>query len=206
MAWAFREESIRLNVPNEPGAPELKEMAPANEILRPRPRMKSAEKPATPSPPLTLLSVILPARDEEASLPAMVRDLYQTFVRENVPHELVVVDDGSRDATWAVLQNLRREVPTLAPVQNPGPNGFGCAVVYGFDHSRGDACAIMMADASDSPEDAVRYWRLLNQGWECVFGSRFIEGGRVTDYPRREALHQPPGESLHQGALPHPAQ
>ena len=94
-----------------------------------------------------------------------------------MPHEIVVVDDGSRDATWAVLQNLRREVPTLAPVQNPGPHGFGCAVVHGFDHSKGDACVIMMADASDSPEDAVRYWRLLNEGWECVFGSRFIEGG-----------------------------
>jgi dolichol-phosphate mannosyltransferase len=128
--------------------------------------------------------VIIPARDEEASLPAMVRDLYQTFVRENVPHELVVVDDGSQDATWTVLQNLRPEVSTLAPVQNPGPHGFGRAVIHGLNHSKGDACVIMMADASDSPEDAVRYWRLLNEGWECVFGSRFIEGGRVVDYPR----------------------
>ena len=74
--------------------------------------------------------------------------------------------------------------PTLAPVQNPGPHGFGRAVVHGLNHSKGDACVIMMADASDSPEDAVRYWRLLNEGWECVFGSRFIEGGRVIDYPR----------------------
>jgi dolichol-phosphate mannosyltransferase len=42
----------------------------------------------------------------------------------------------------------------------------------------------MMADASDSPDDAVTYWRLLNQGWECAFGSRFIKGSRVVDYPR----------------------
>jgi dolichol-phosphate mannosyltransferase len=49
---------------------------------------------------------------------------------------------------------------------------------------KGDACAIMMADASDSPQDAVHYWRLLNDGWECVFGSRFVKGGRVDGYPR----------------------
>jgi dolichol-phosphate mannosyltransferase len=48
----------------------------------------------------------------------------------------------------------------------------------------GDACAIMMADASDAPGDAVKYWRLLNDGWDCVFGSRFIKGGQVADYPR----------------------
>jgi dolichol-phosphate mannosyltransferase len=47
----------------------------------------------------------------------------------------------------------------------------------------GDACAIFMADASDDPADAVRYWRLLNEGWDCVFGSRFIRGGQVIDYP-----------------------
>jgi dolichol-phosphate mannosyltransferase len=78
---------------------------------------------------------------------------------------------------------LRADVPPLAPVQNPGPYGFGCAVVHGFDHSRGDACVIMMADASDSPADAVMYWRLLNEGWDCVFGSRFVKGGGVYDYP-----------------------
>jgi dolichol-phosphate mannosyltransferase len=140
--------------------------------------------PAPAAAPLTLFSVVIPARDEEASLPGMVRDLYQTLAREHVPHELVVVDDGSRDATWAVLQQLCAEVPTLAPVRNPGPHGFGCAVVRGLDHITVDACVIMMADASDSPADAVTYWRLLNDGWECVFGSRFVDGGRVVDYPR----------------------
>jgi dolichol-phosphate mannosyltransferase len=135
------------------------------------------------SPPLQLFSVIVPARDEDASLPSMVRDLYQALARAGIPHEIVVVDDGSRDSTWQVLQTLRADVPPLAPVQNPGPYGFGCAVVHGFDHSRGDACVIMMADASDSPADAVMYWRLLNEGWDCVFGSRFVKGGGVYDYP-----------------------
>ncbi len=135
-------------------------------------------------PPLQLYSIVIPARDEQDSLPSTVKDIFETFQREGVPHEIVVVDDGSRDRTWAVLQELKQTVPTLAPVQNKGPNGFGRAVVYGLNHSRGDALAIMMADASDAPADAVKYWRLLNEGWDCAFGSRFVKGGRVIDYPR----------------------
>lgn len=139
---------------------------------------------AAPAAPLALYSIIIPARDEQDSLPPTVTDIHETFVKEGIPHEIVVVDDGSRDRTWAVLQDLRKKVPTLAPLQNSGPHGFGRAVVYGLNHMKGDACAIMMADASDSPGDAVRYWRLLNDGWECVFGSRFVRGGEVIDYPR----------------------
>jgi len=141
--------------------------------------------PNHPPGMLTLYSVVMPARDEEESLPETLREIYAVFSALNIPHEIVVVDDGSKDSTWTVLQSLKAEIPTLAPVQNPGPHGFGCAITYGLDHMKGDACVIMMADASDSPTDAVKYWRLLNdQGYECAFGSRFIKGGTVVDYPR----------------------
>jgi dolichol-phosphate mannosyltransferase len=134
--------------------------------------------------PLTLFSVVIPARDEEESLPSTIEGIVATFTAENIPHEVVVVDDGSRDRTWAVLQQLKAKFPTLAPTQNTGAHGFGRAVVWGLDQSRGDAVVIMMADASDSPADAVRYWRLLNDGYDCAFGSRFVAGGEVVDYPR----------------------
>jgi dolichol-phosphate mannosyltransferase len=138
-----------------------------------------------PSPtPLTLFSVVIPARDEEESLPSTIEDISTAFAASNLPHEIVVVDDGSRDRTWQVLQDLRARFPAVVPTQNPGPHGFGRAVVWGLDHSRGDAVVIMMADASDSPPDAATYWQLLNQGYDCAFGSRFMEGSEVTDYPR----------------------
>lgn len=139
-------------------------------------------------PPLTLFSVVIPARDEEESLPITVAAIAETFTRENIPHEIVVVDDGSRDRTWAVLQELQTKFPTLAPVQNHGAHGFGRAIIHGLNHSRGDAVVIMMADCSDDPTDAVVYWRELNAGRECVFGSRFVKGGRVVDYPRVKLL------------------
>jgi dolichol-phosphate mannosyltransferase len=137
-----------------------------------------------PQPPLSLFSVVIPARDEEESLPSTISDIVAAFNAENIPHEIVVVDDGSQDDTWAVLQALKGKFPSLAPVQNSGAHGFGRAVICGLDHIRGDAVVIMMADASDSPRDAVKYWRLLNEGFDCAFGSRFVAGSKVIDYPR----------------------
>ena len=137
---------------------------------------------------LGLLSVVIPARDEEESLIPMVRHLNLEFKLQGVPHEIVVVDDGSKDKTWQVLQDLRREIPELAPVQNAGLNGFGRAIIYGLDHSKGDAVVIMMADESDDARDAVRYWKLLQEGHDCVFGSRFVKGGGVIDYPNLKLM------------------
>jgi dolichol-phosphate mannosyltransferase len=96
----------------------------------------------------------------------------------------VVVDDGSKDATWRILQSLSARISTLRPAQNPGPHGFGRAIVFGLDRAQGDAVVIMMADASDDARDAVRYWQLLNEGYDCVFGSRFMPGGGAIDYPK----------------------
>jgi dolichol-phosphate mannosyltransferase len=131
---------------------------------------------------------VIPARDEEVCLPSTVRDIHEELKRSRIAHEIIVVDDGSRDSTWSVLQSLSASVPTLVPIRNPGPHGFGRAVVCGFDHMRGSAAVVMMADASDSPADAVRYWNLLNEGYEAVFGSRFMRGGQVVDYPRLKLL------------------
>jgi dolichol-phosphate mannosyltransferase len=137
-----------------------------------------------PAALLKLFSIVIPARDEEESISDTVTGIHATFMREGIPHEIIVVDDGSKDETWTRLQELKTKVPTLAPTQNPGPHGFGRAIVYGLDRMQGDCCVIMMADASDAPADAVAYWAILNEGYDCAFGSRFIKGGTVVDYPR----------------------
>jgi dolichol-phosphate mannosyltransferase len=133
--------------------------------------------------PLQLLSIVIPARDEEGCIASTVEHLYVELNIHGVPHEIVVVDDGSTDATWERLMQVRQRVPTLRPVRNAGLHGYGRAVVYGLDHMSGDAAVIMMADESDDCRDVVRYWKLLNDGWDAVFGSRFIKGGGVIDYP-----------------------
>jgi dolichol-phosphate mannosyltransferase len=132
---------------------------------------------------LRLLSIIIPARDEAGCIAATVEHLHLELTLNHVPHEIVVVDDGSRDQTWTILHDLSAHNPALRPVKNEGPNGFGRAVIMGIDCAAGDAVVIMMADESDDCRDVVRYWQLLSEGWDCVFGSRFIKGGGVIDYP-----------------------
>lgn len=138
---------------------------------------------AKTSPLLTLLSVVIPARDEEGCIAATVEHLHLELRLNNVPHEIVVVDDGSSDRTWDILTQLGTSVSTLKAVRNEGEHGFGRAIICGIDHCSGDAIVIMMADESDDCRDVVRYWQLLNEGWDCVFGSRFMKGGGVIDYP-----------------------
>ena len=133
--------------------------------------------------PLRLLSVVIPARDEEGCIASTVEHLHVELRIHSVPHEIVVVDDGSTDSTWAILQNVRKRIPELKPVLNAGEHGFGRAIICGLDHMSGDAVVIMMADESDDCRDVVRYWELLNEGWDAVFGSRFLRGGGVIDYP-----------------------
>jgi dolichol-phosphate mannosyltransferase len=136
-----------------------------------------------PLPALRLLSVVLPARDEEGCIASTVKHLHVELSHHGIAHEIVVVDDHSTDRTWEILTALAREIPSLKPAQNHGPGGFGRAIIAGLDASTGDAVVIMMADESDDCRDVVRYWEKLNEGYECVFGSRFVKGGGVIDYP-----------------------
>jgi dolichol-phosphate mannosyltransferase len=142
-------------------------------------RMTTQENSQT----LQLLSIVIPARDEEGCICSTVEHLHLELRLQNISHEIIVVDDGSTDQTWELLQTLARRLPNLKPVKNSGKNGFGRAIIYGLDHMSGDAVVIMMADESDDCRDVVRYWQELNKGFDCVFGSRFIKGGGTIDYP-----------------------
>jgi dolichol-phosphate mannosyltransferase len=136
------------------------------------------------TPRLSLLSVVIPARDEEGCIASTVEHLNVELKLRGVPHEIIVVDDGSTDRTWEILGEESAKIPEVRGVKNEGEHGFGRAIICGLDHMRGDAAVIMMADESDDCRDVVRYWEKLNEGYDCVFGSRFVKGGGVIDYPR----------------------
>jgi dolichol-phosphate mannosyltransferase len=144
----------------------------------------SADRSGDVPAPLSLLSVVIPARDEEGCIGSTIEHLHLELCIQNVPHEMVVVDDGSTDGTWQVLEETAKKISQLAPVKNPGPHGFGRAIQKGLEAAKGDAVVIMMADESDDCRDVVRYWQKLNEGFDCVFGSRFKKGGGTIDYPR----------------------
>ena len=144
--------------------------------------------PPVPREPMQLLSVVIPARDEQGCIAATVEHLHVELRLRAIDHEIVVVDDGSTDSTWSVLKEIQTRIPECRPVHNLGPHGFGRAITFGFDHSSGDAVVVMMADESDDCRDVVRYWEILNEGWDAAFGSRFVPGGGVIDYPKHKLL------------------
>src|ERR1035437_4944025 len=150
------------------------------------------QEPAPSKNDLRLLSVVIPARDEAECVSATVRHLHLELQLHAVPHEIVVVDDGSTDRTWQALEEMCREIPGVHAIQNTGAHGFGRAVICGLDHMKGDGVVIMMADESDDCRDVVRYWQKLQEGYDCVFGSRFIKGGGVIDYPRVKLMFNRP--------------
>jgi dolichol-phosphate mannosyltransferase len=131
-----------------------------------------------------LLSIIIPAHNEEKNAPPTVQALSERLRGEGIPFELVLVNDNSRDATGDVMTAAQVDYPELRVVHNPPPAGLGRAVRFGLQHFKGDVVAVVMADLSDSPEDVVACYRKIEEGYDCAFGSRFIEGSRVSDYPR----------------------
>jgi dolichol-phosphate mannosyltransferase len=129
------------------------------------------------------LSVVIPAHNEEGSVGETVRAVTAALRDAAIKHEVIVVDDGSTDGTAAVVARLAEADPAVRCVRSPYANGFGFAVRAGLEAFTGDGVAIVMADLSDDPRDLVAYQRLLEAGYDCAFGSRFIRGGRAEGYP-----------------------
>ena len=134
------------------------------------------------------LSVIIPARNEADNLKDCISEICKELIYHSIDFEVLIIDDGSTDNTVDIIKEIRQSVPSVEYLTNEDENGFGRAVRLGLDNFTGDAVAIMMADRSDSPKDLVRYWKCIQDGNDCVFGSRFIRGGRVYNYPLLKLL------------------
>jgi dolichol-phosphate mannosyltransferase len=135
------------------------------------------------------LSIVLPAYNEEGSIEETLRTLYAKLQEEQIDHEIVVVNDNSKDNTLGLLHTIQETIPSLVIHTNLGPNGFGYAIRYGLERFQGDCVAIMMSDLSDDPADLVAFYRkMVKENLDCVFGSRFIRGGTTYDYPKHKYL------------------
>lgn len=130
-----------------------------------------------------MLSVIIPARNEEGHIAETVDALVKTLNEADISHEIVIINDNSSDHTEEVAKQLQVDLPSVRFLNNPPPNGFGFAVRLGLKEFRGEAVAIVMADGSDAPPDLVAFYRKLQEGYDCVFGSRFHRESKVIDYP-----------------------
>lgn len=132
---------------------------------------------------IEVISIVIPAHNEEGCIVPTVQLISQTLEVKKIDYEILVVNDNSSDRTEILLQELADKNSKIRYLNNYYPNGFGFAVRCGLENFQGDAIAVVMADSSDAPENIVDYYQKLQEGYDCVFGSRFIPGGRVIDYP-----------------------
>jgi dolichol-phosphate mannosyltransferase len=129
------------------------------------------------------LSVVIPAHNEADSIGQTVASTIAELADAGIDFEIIVIDDASGDGTADIVRAIAGQNPRVRCVRSRLPPGFGHAVRAGLELYTGDAVAIMMADLSDSPRDLVLYYRVLEQGYDCAFGTRFGSGGHTEGYP-----------------------
>lgn len=129
------------------------------------------------------LSVVIPAYNEEDNIGRCLDELTEALRAERIVHEVIVVNDNSSDETERIVRVRADTDPNVRFVARRPPGGFGRAVRAGLELVTGDAVVIYMADLSDDPQDVIAYYRKLDEGYDCVFGSRWISGSEVDDYP-----------------------
>lgn len=129
------------------------------------------------------LSIIIPVRNEEKVIVKTVSNLVETLIKNDILYEIIIVNDHSFDKTKSVLQELSKKYENIKVMDNYLKQGFGNAIKVGLDNYSGDYVVIYMGDDSDDPNDVVKYYKKLEEGYDCVFGSRFIDGSKVNNYP-----------------------
>lgn len=129
------------------------------------------------------LSIVIPAQNEAGCIQTTVCGLHKALAAEGIQHELLVINDNSTDQTEDILLELEKTTAEQRHINKLPPKGFGLAVRTGLDNFTGDVVAVVMADGSDSPQDVINFYRKICQGYDCVFGSRFMRGGKVINYP-----------------------
>jgi dolichol-phosphate mannosyltransferase len=133
-------------------------------------------------------SIVIPVYNEANNLLKTVEDLKKVLHRERIPNEIILVDDNSTDGTRQIIEKLVQSDAGIVLVDRTPPRGFGRAVRSGLEVVSGDAVVICMADRSDDPDDVITYYRKLEEGYDCVFGSRFIKGTCVENYPKMKLV------------------
>lgn len=134
------------------------------------------------------LSVVIPAYNEEENIKPTVLEIISELQKEKIPFEIVVVNDNSKDKTPEIIKEMQKDFSEILLVTRTPPGGFGRAVRTGLENFSGDIVAIVMADLSDDPKDIVKYYKKILEGYDCVFGSRFLKESKVVDYPKYKLI------------------
>ena len=123
-----------------------------------------------------MLSVVIPAYCEQETVPVAAAQITALLAQENIPHELIFVDDGSKDATWAQIEAASKQHETVRGVRFSRNFGKEAAIFAGLQNAKGDCVAVIDCDLQHPPEKLIEMYRLWEQGVEVVEGVKSDRG------------------------------
>ena len=133
------------------------------------------------------ISVVLPTFNEKENIGEMIERLNKMFSDYNYLGEIIVVDDKSPDGTAGIVREIGLEKKNVRVIVRDTREGVGAAHNTGYAAAEGDVIVSMDADLSHNPEDIPRLMAKLDEGYDFVVGSRYMEGGS-TDKPLKNII------------------
>mgnify|MGYP005770826961 FL=1 len=122
------------------------------------------------------LSVVLPAYNEEESVPLAADVIGDLLTQAGIDHELIFVNDGSRDHTWRAIQEAAARRPQVRGIRFSRNFGKEAAIFAGLAQAKGDCCVVLDCDLQHPPEKILEMYRLWQQGWQVVEGVKISRG------------------------------
>lgn len=117
------------------------------------------------------ISIVVPLFNEEESLPELVSWIEDVMNRNGFSYEVVLIDDGSSDKSWKVIENISRENKNLKGIKLRRNYGKSAALQKGFEMASGDVVITMDADLQDSPEEIPELYKMITEdGFDLVSG------------------------------------
>lgn len=123
-----------------------------------------------------MLSVILPAYNEEPMIKKAAQTIGGILQREEIAYELIFVDDGSKDGTWLAIEDTAKEDTCVNGIHFSRNFGKESAMMAGLEAASGDCCIVMDCDLQHPPETIVLMYRLWQEGYEVVEGVKRTRG------------------------------
>jgi len=129
------------------------------------------------------LNILVPLKNEEKGIKNLIESLIPVLQKIEKKVIVTLIDDHSTDLTWSNISECEKKFNFIRPLKNEKPTGIGNALKFGIEKNNEEALIIFMGDCSDDPNDIIQYVKYLDEGFDCVFGSRFVKGSKLYDYP-----------------------
>ncbi|WP_346863262.1 glycosyltransferase family 2 protein [uncultured Draconibacterium sp.] len=117
------------------------------------------------------ISVVVPLFNEEESIPELTAWIKKVMEKNNFSYEIMMIDDGSRDSSWEIIEKLQNDNPLIKGIKFRRNYGKSAALFCGFEAAKGDVVITMDADLQDSPDEIPELYRMIKEdGFDLVSG------------------------------------